>query len=175
VTEEPTTFTDAGGAIHDKATGKIIKASPTALFDSKRGREMAFRRAEKMKQNTRRGVEEGVKRALQKRDPTIPVESLKFPEAHQEAIATLMTEVVMNDKEHGKGRADTYMGILQIEGSLGNIRKPDMGSEQKGITIHISESVAKHAIEAAMRHQQKSGDIIDATAVEIGDGSFPGD
>ena len=163
---EPT-FTDKNGAIHDTKTGKIIKASPTAIFDSKRGREMALRRAELMKQNTRKGVEAGVLRALQKRDPTISIESIKFPTAHQEVIATLTEEVVMNPRESGKGRADTYMGILQVEGSLGNIRKPDMGSDQKGITIHISEAVAQHVIEATMRNRQKSADIIDVTAVEI--------
>lgn len=149
------TFTDKAGAVHDAKTGKIVKAAPGAAFDSKRGREMALRRAELLRQKTRKGVEQGLQRAIEKKTGVMPTESIQFPEAHKEIVATLVDEVVMNKNERGKGRIDAYRTLLEIEGSLGNIKKPDQG-DVAGIQISLSPDAAKFMIAGLLRARERA-------------------
>lgn len=170
VDEKPDTFEDKNGAIHDAKTGKIIKAAPGMPFDSKRGREMALRRAEKLRQKTRQGVEEGVQRAMTKRNGNVPAESFKFPEAHQEVISSIMDEVVMNPREKGKGRIDAYRTVLEIEGSLGNIKKPDMeGTPAIQISLNDRASAALFAAFFASKARREAPDTIEGSFKVDGD------
>jgi len=142
------------GAWQNKETGKIVRASQQNLWDSKKASEMAKRRHAKMKEATAEGITEAVQehghKAIQ-----------EFPEAHKEVTKALMTEVVLNSQARGSDRTKTYESLLSMEGSMGNVRRPE--SEQAGLTISFSPEIARHLIEGAMAWKQKQdGDVVDA-------------
>jgi hypothetical protein len=140
------TRTLPNGALQDVKTGKIVKAAPGGLFDSKKGREAALKRAENMRRKTRGGV----LKAVQKKNNGKEIRS--FVEAHGEVVEILMDDVVLNDKEMGAVRTSTYKTILEIEGSLGKVGKgmPELG-EGEGARITLSETAAQHLINVLVR------------------------
>jgi len=124
------------GAWSSKETGKIVRAAPGQLWDSKKASEMAKLRWEKVREKTR----EGIQKAVEEKSPDKAIED--FPDAHGEVVEVLMTEVVLNDKQKGKTRVDGYKTILEIEGSVKSANKFDPNGAS-GVTIHFSSEVAK--------------------------------
>jgi hypothetical protein len=125
------------GAWSSKETGKIVRAAPGQLWDSKKASEMAKLRWEKVREKTR----EGIQKAVQEKDPDKVIND--FPDAHGEVVEVLMTDVVLNDKQKGKTRVDGYKTILEIEGSVKSASKIDLAGGAQGVTIHFSNEVAK--------------------------------
>ncbi len=125
------------GAIQSVETGKIVKAAPGQLWDSKKASEMAKLRWEKVREKTRKGIQ----KAVATKNPDKVIED--FPEAHGEVVEVLMTEVVLNDRQKGKTRVDGYKTILEIEGSVKSANKFDPIGGAQGVTIHFSSEVAK--------------------------------
>jgi hypothetical protein len=157
---ETETRTLPNGALQDVKTGKIVKAAPGGLFDSKKGRDAALKRAENMRRKTR----EGVLKAVQKKNNGKEIRS--FVEAHGEVVETLIDEVVLNKDEMGAVRTSTYKTILEIEGSLGKMGKgmPELG-EGEGARITLSETAAQHLINVLARSKAKE-------APQVIDGEF---
>jgi len=150
----------SNGAWQDKSNGRIVRAAPGQAWDSKRASEAAKRRAEKVRQKTRKGIVA----AVQNKTPEKAIHD--FPDAHQEVVETLMTEVVLNNQERGKARIDTYGTLLTMEGSVGKIKQDGMVHE--GMTITFSPEVAKHLVDGLMRWRQGRG----AETVEVVEGTF---
>jgi DNA helicase HerA-like ATPase len=108
-------------------------------------------------------VEQGLQKAIGRKTGVIPTQSIQFPEAHKEIVATLVDEVVMNTNERGKGRIDAYRTLLEIEGSLGNIKRPDQG-EVAGIQINLSQDAAKFMIAGLLRaRERQASDTIEGS------------
>jgi len=150
------------GAIQDVKTGRIVKGAPGQAWDSKRAREMALKRGEMMRQETRKAI-------LDAMNEGVPAEDIvkSFPKAHRKVVQALMAEIVMNPKEKGKVRMDVYTGLLNMEGSMGKVGKE--GLQQEGMTISFSPEVAKHLVDGIMRWKNKAqagGEVVDATFVE---------
>jgi len=144
------------GALADKKSGKIVKASQKNLWDSKKASEMAKLRHAKMKEKTAEAITEAVKES-----GFGAVED--FPEAHKEVAKVLMKDVVLDRSGMTKGsdRMKTYESLLSMEGSMGNVRRPDQ--EGAGLTITFSPEIAKHLIEGAMAwKKQQIGEIVDS-------------
>lgn len=141
------------GALADKKTGKIVKASQKNLWDSKKASEMAKLRHTKMKEKTAEGITEAVKaRGLG------AIED--FPDAHKEVTRLLMDEVVLDKTSKGGDRIKTYESLLSMEGSMGNVRRQEQG-EGAGLTITFSPEIARHLIEGAMAWKKKQeGEVL---------------
>jgi hypothetical protein len=143
------------GAWSSKKTGKIVKAAPGQLWDSKKASEMAKRRWEKVREKTR----DGIQKAVQEKDPDKVIND--FPEAHGDVVEVLMTDVVLNEKQRGKARVDAYKTILEIEGSVKSANKFDPTGGTSGVTIHFSRDVAKHMMDRLLEKQDQAPPIIE--------------
>lgn len=144
------------GALADKKSGKIVKASQKNLWDSKKASEMAKLRHSKMKEKTAQGITEAVQ---EKGFAAIE----DFPDAHKEVTKILMKEVVLESAARGGDRVKTYESLLSMEGSMGNVRRQEQG-EGAGLTITFSPEIAKSLIEGAMAWKLKQeGTVIDST------------
>lgn len=146
------------GALADKKTGKIVKASQKNLWDSKKASEMAKLRHAKMKEKTAEAITE----AVQERGLGA-IED--FPDAHKQIAKLIMKDVVLDSSGQTKGadRMKTYESLLSMEGSMGNVRRQEQG-EGAGLTITFSPDIARRLIEGAMAWKQKQeGDVIEST------------
>lgn len=154
------------GAWQDKKSGLIVKAAPGQLWDSKKASEMAKLRHAKLKAKTAEGILE----AVQEKNPGKMFED--FPDAHKQVAKTLMKEVVLDDTGTVKGgdKMKTYESLLSMEGSMGNVKRPE-GGEVPGMSITFSPEVAKHLIEGALRWKAKQlgGVVLDGEFKVVGE------
>jgi hypothetical protein len=145
------------GALADKKSGKIVKASQKNLWDSKKASEMAKLRHSKMKEKTAEAITEAVQEK-----GLGAVED--FPDAHKEITKLIMKDVVLDSSGATKGgdRMKTYESLLSMEGSMGNVRRQEQG-EGAGLTITFSPEIAKSLIEGAMAWKLKqAGAVVDS-------------
>jgi hypothetical protein len=149
------------GAWQNKSTGKIVKAAPDALFDSKRASEAANKRWAAVQQASRDGIREAVQEER-------PEQVLKdFPGAHKEVVKTLTREVVLNPKVKGKARVDSYHSLLVIEGSAKPAKEAGVGTGE-GVTISFSPKVAAILADRVARYMAKGqADVIDVDPVLV--------
>jgi hypothetical protein len=152
------TFDDAtmnvlpNGAWQDKQTGHIIKAAPGVAFDSKRGREMALRRAEKLRQKTRQAISEAV---AEKGLAAVQT----FPDAHKEIVKNLVEDVVLNKEERGIDRIKGYKEVVNMAVPPGTMKGMEAeGGQSSGLVVSMSPEVASQFVKGLldMRSKQQS-------------------
>jgi hypothetical protein len=149
----------SNGAWQDKATGQIVRAPQSQLWDSKKASEMAKKRWAKVQERTRSGIQS----AVQKKHPKKVIQG--FPEAHEVVVETLMDEVVLNEEEKGKTRVDSYTALLAIEGSARSQKELEMRENDLGVTIHFSPEVARHMVDRLVERKSHP----EETIIEVSD------
>lgn len=147
------TITLKNGALADAKTHKIVKASEANKFDSASGRAAALRRRELMQEKTRQGIIEAIE---EKKN----IKIADYPEAHKEIVKTITKEVVMDSLARGSDRVKAMESIVSMEGSMGNVRKPEREG-QPGITIHLSPEIAEKAVQRVLEWQASKDQVID--------------
>lgn len=138
------------GAWRDKATGRIVKASPGALFNSKTAKEANLRRMEKRASAARREMVEAVRNNGH--------EDVKGPaQAFARIVGVLTEEVVLNDKVKPAARIAGARFVGQSTNLMDGAKQVfEDGGDGNVISIRLSDAVAKDTMRRLTRSMEKN-------------------